>query len=306
VVPNCDKSTVSSSILDLEAIANRAGDLPAFPSTAMAAMQMTEDQDVSIRDLQSVIAKDQALTARILKIVNSAMYCFEREVATLSHAIAILGLDTVRSVIVAAAVQQIFQKGAVPVTDLTGRLFWEHSFGAAVAAKAIAARCNYPVPEEAFSSGLLHDMGKMVMLKNHSQRYQQILNEVYCGDTTFLEAELATFGYTHAHLGSLLAAKWRFPAQLAESILYHHDFAAAPRHRNLAAITMLADAMMVALEVGFRRDRSLKLEDEPAAKHLNLPAPILQKMTAEVQTIIPTLSGNMRAQETQRAAGRQK
>jgi HD-like signal output (HDOD) protein len=304
MLPNSDSSTISSPTLDLQAIANRAGDLPAFPSTAMAAMQMTEDQDVSTRELQSVIAKDQALTARILKIVNSAMYCFEREVATLSHAISILGLDTVRSIIVAAAVQQIFQKGAGPATDLTGKLFWEHSFGTAVAAKAIAARSNYPVPEEAFSSGLLHDMGKMVMLKNQSQRYQQILNEVYCGEATFLEAELATFGYTHAQLGSLLATKWRFPAQLGESILYHHDFAAAPRHRNLAAITMLADAMMVVLEVGFRRDKSLKLENQPAAKHLNLSAPILQKMTAEVQTMMPVLSGNMRAQETQRMTGR--
>ncbi len=303
-MPNSDGSTISSAAPDLQAIANQAGDLPAFPSTAMAAMQMTEDPDVSIRELQSVIAKDQALTARILKIVNSAMYCFEREVATLSHAISILGLDTLRSIIVSAAVQQVFQKGTAPATNLTDRLFWEHSFGAAVAAKAIASQTNYPVSEEAFSSGLLHDMGKMVMLKNHNQRYQQILNAVYCGETTFLEAELAAFGYTHAHLGSLLAAKWRFPAQLAESILHHHDFAAAPVYRNLAAITMLADAMMVTLEVGFRKDKTLRIEDEPAARHLKLSAPILQKMTAEVQTMIPLLSGDMRPQESQRMAGR--
>src|SRR5512136_2082132 len=138
MLPNSGSSATNSIVPDLQAIANRAGDLPAFPATAMAAMQLTEDQDVSTRELQAVIAKDQALTARILKIVNSAMYCFDREVATLSHAISILGLDTVRSIIVAAAVQQVFQKGAVPAADLTGRLFWEHSFGAAVAAKAIA------------------------------------------------------------------------------------------------------------------------------------------------------------------------
>ncbi len=305
MMPNSGKATEIISGPDLQAIANRAGDLPAFPSTAMAALQMIEDPKHSTRELQSVIAKDQALTARILKIVNSAMYCFEREVATLSHAIAILGLETVRSIIVAAAVQQVFQKGNAPATDLTSRLFWEHSFGTAVAARAIATECEYPVPEEAFSCGLLHDMGKMVMLKNHSQRYQQILHEVYCGAATFPEAEQATFGYTHAHLGSLLATKWRFPAQLREGILYHHDFAVAPSHRTLAAITMLADAMMVVLEIGFRKDNSLKLENELPAKHLNLSASILQKMTSEVQTMIPMLSGNTLSQETPRTVGRQ-
>jgi HD-like signal output (HDOD) protein len=299
-----DNPTSNATVPDLQAIANRAGDLPAFPSTATAAMQMTDDPDVRIRELQSVITKDQALTARILKIVNSAMYCFEREVSTVSHAITILGLDTVRSIIVAAAVQQIFQKRSAPTTDLTSKLFWEHSFGAAVAAKTIAARINYPVPEEAFSSGLLHDMGKMVLLRNQGQLYHEILNEVYCGAATFCDAELTAFGYTHAQLGSLLAAKWRFPAQLVESILHHHDFAAAPTYRRLAAITSMADSMMVALEVGFRKDKSLKLEDELSAKYLNLTAPILQKTAAELRTMIPMLSGNARSQEVRQTAGR--
>ncbi len=299
-----DSPNVSVTVPDLQAIANRAGDLPAFPATALTAMQMTDDPNFRIRELQAVIAKDQALTARILKIVNSAMYCFAREVSTVSHAIAILGLDTVRSIIVAAALQQTFQMGSIPTTDLTGKLFWEHSFGAAIAAKAIAGRINYPNPEEAFSSGLLHDLGKMVMLRNQPQLYHEILNEVYCGTATFCDAELTTLGYTHAQLGSLLAAKWFFPAQLVESILYHHDFAAAPIYRRLAAITSLADSMMVALEVGFRKDKSLQLEEELSAKYLNLTAPMLQKTAAELRAMIPTLSGNARPQEVQRTTGR--
>jgi HD-like signal output (HDOD) protein len=304
MLANSNEFANHARIKDLHEIARRAGDLPAFPSTAMAAMQQMDNPEVSAKELQSVIAKDQALMACILKIVNSAMYCFEKEVATLSHAIAILGLDTVRSIIVAAAVQQIFQTGSPPATDLSSKLFWEHSFGAAVAAKAIAARSNYPVPEEAFSCGLLHDMGKMVMLKNQSRLYQEILNEVYCGKASFIEAELQAFGYTHAHLGSLLALKWHFPTQLVEGILYHHDYAGAPTCQRLAAITSLADSMMVVLEVGFRRDKSLKLEDEASAKYLNLTAPMLQKTVAELQTMIPSLSSNARGQGARRMAGR--
>jgi HD-like signal output (HDOD) protein len=292
-------------VVDLHDIARRAGDLPAFPSTAMAAMQQIDNHDVSTKELQSIIAKDQALTARILKIVNSAMYCFEKEVSTLSHAIAILGLDTVRSIIVAAAVQQVFQKGISPAADLSSKLFWEHSFGAAVAAKAIAARSNYPVPEEAFSCGLLHDMGKMVLLRNQSCRYPEILNEVYCGKTTFMEAELQAFGYTHSHIGSLLAHKWHFPTQLVEGILYHHDYAGAPTHRRLAAITSLADSMMVVMEVGFLKDKSLKLENEASAQYLNLTAPILQKTLTELQTMIPSSSDSARGQGARQAVRRE-
>jgi HD-like signal output (HDOD) protein len=300
------KEQVSKGVpgMDLEAIARQAGDLPAFPGTALAAMQMTEDPNVSLRALQIVISKDQALTARILKIVNSAMYSFEREVSTLSHAIAILGLDTVRSIIVTAAVQQIFQSSGTQAKDLTSKLFWEHSFGAALSAKSLAGLCGYPMPEEAFSCGLLHDMGKMVMLKNQHQQYQAILNQVYCGVVSFCDAEQDVFGFTHAQLGSLLASQWHFPSQLVEAILYHHDCMAAPKYSRLAAITALADAMMASLEIGFRKNPSLKLEEEPSAKMLNMTAPILQKTAAVVQTMMPTLTGGRSPQGTPPAAGR--
>jgi putative nucleotidyltransferase with HDIG domain len=284
-----DVAPTESQVRALEEIARNAGELPAFPGIAMSAMQLIDDPNTSARELQFVIAKDQALTARILKIVNSAMFCFEREVSTLSHAIAIIGLDTVRSVIVAATVQQMFHSGSGK--DLTAQLFWEHSWGAALAAKAIALSTKYPVVEEAFTCGLLHDMGKMVMLRNRTALYREILNDVYRGASNFCDAELQAFGFTHAQVGALLATKWRFPAQLIESILYHHDVASASDHRQLASITSLADRMMAVLEVGFHKDKSLKLEEEASAQILKLTAPVLQKMVADVQTMILTLPG---------------
>jgi HD-like signal output (HDOD) protein len=280
-----------SPVLDLQEIARSAGDLPALPDTVMTAMQLTSDPNVNAQRLQLVIAKDQALTARILKIVNSAMYCFDREISTLSHAIAILGLETVRSVIVAASVQQIVQTTAISAKDLTTQLFWEHSWGAAVAAKAIAVLTRYPVSEEAFTCGLLHDMGKVVMLKNRSGQYREILNDVYRGAASFCEAEQQAFGFTHAHVGALLALKWHFPPQLVEGILYHHDFVNAPNHSRLAAIAALADRMMAALGVGFCKDKSLKLEEEASTEHLQLTLPLLEKIVADVQVKIPTLPG---------------
>jgi putative nucleotidyltransferase with HDIG domain len=293
MTPVSENLVSPAPVLNLQDIARNAGDLPALPGTAMDAMKLTQDPDVSARELQAVIAKDQALTARILKIVNSAMYCFEREVSTLSHAIAILGMDVVRSIIVAASVQQVFHSSASGGRDLTTKLFWEHSWGTATAAKAIAGRIGYGVAEEAFTCGLLHDMGKMVMMRNQNRIYTEILKKVYCGESSFCQAEVRAFGFSHAHVGALLALKWRFPPQLVEGILYHHDFTAAPEYRQLAAIAALADSMMIFLEVGFQKDKSLKLEDEASAKHLKLTAPLLNKMAAEVQAMIPILPGRV-------------
>jgi HD-like signal output (HDOD) protein len=280
-----------SPALDLQEIARNAGDLPALPETVVIAMRLINDPNVTANRLQLIIAKDQALTARILKIVNSAMFCFDREISTLSHAITILGLETVRSVIVAASVQQLAQATATSAKDLTTQLFWEHSWGAAVGAKAIAVFTRYPMSEEAFTCGLLHDMGKMVLLRNRGEQYREILNEVYRGTTTFCEAELRTFGFTHAHVGALLALKWHFPPQLVEGILYHHDFASAPNHPRLTAIATLADRMMASLGVGFCKDKSLKLEEEASTEHLRITLPILEKIVADVQVKIPTMPG---------------
>ncbi len=287
-----DSRSNDSTMQQLQEIARSAGDLPALPMITTTALQMTDDPRASVRDLQVLIAQDQALTARILKIVNSAMYSFAREVSTLSHAISILGLETVRSIIVGATVQQLFNSNATSGRDLTTKLFWEHSWGAAVTAKVIAARAAYSVAEEAFTCGLLHDMGKMVLLRNRSALYTEILNEVYRGTSTFCEIETRTFGFSHAHVGALLASKWRFPAQLVEGILYHHDFAAASKHRKLAAIACLADRVMAFLGVGFQKDGNTQLEKEASAEYLKLTATVLEKIIADVQTMIRTLPAN--------------
>lgn len=262
-----------------------------MPTTAIAALQLIGDERSSVRELQYVIAKDQALTARILRIVNSAMYCLRREVATLSHAIAILGLETLRSIIIAASMKQAFHTGGGRGNDLTSQLLWEHSWGAAGAAKALAIATGYQNPEEAFTSGLLHDIGKLVLLKNRPERYNTIISEVYAGNTTFHEAERQTFGYSHVQVGALLAEKWHFPPQLVEVILHHHDASPPPEVTQLTALVTLANLMMILLEVGFEKDNTLKLEEKWPAQRLGLSVERLQKMTSEIQTMISVFTG---------------
>jgi putative nucleotidyltransferase with HDIG domain len=277
--------------MTLEQIAKGAGDLPAFPAVAMQALQVSEDPKTSARQLQFIIAKDQALTARILRIVNSAMYSFQREVSTLSHAIAILGFDTVRSIIVAATVRQVFPSGRKSGPGLTNQLLWQHSWGAAVAARAIAVSVGHHNADEAFTGGLLHDIGKMVLLKNREAFYAEILNAVHCGETSFYKAENERFGFSHADVGALLASKWNFPSQLVDAILHHHDAVPPSAGGPLPAIVALSNRMMALMEIGFEKDRDLTLEEEPSARLLELEGPALQKLAAEVELVISKTPG---------------
>jgi HD-like signal output (HDOD) protein len=262
-------TTSQQSLLNLKAISARAGDLPPIPAIAFQALQLTKDPNSSARQLQSVIARDQALAARILRIVNSAMYCLCREVSTISHAVAILGMETLRSVLMAAAVQQLFQ-GGMGRRDLTSKLLADHSWGAAIAAGIIAKRTGYESCEEAFLCGLMHDIGKLVLKKNFAGQYLNIISDTYRGETTFCDAEMAVFGFTHAHVGALVSEKWNFPPQLSFAIGFHHKPVSAPMHTKLACIVSLSNAAMIRLEVGIQKNRGLELEKEVAAEFLKL------------------------------------
>ncbi len=280
--------------LTVERIVARTGDLPPIPATAITALEMTNDPQVSIRELQNVLAKDQALTARILRIANSSMYGLRREIATVSHAVAILGLDTTRSILAAACVQQVFQTGMARAKDLGTKLLSDHSWGAGLCARLVARHVRYASQEEAFLAGLMHDIGKPVLLKNLPDRYMPIINDVYRGEATFYEAEQVILGFTHAQVGSILAEKWNFPPQLAEAIGFHHDPGSAQRHAQLASIISLANKIMICLGIGFEKNDDLVLHEQPGAVLLKLDAPTVQAIVGECRAVLAQMPETLR------------
>jgi putative nucleotidyltransferase with HDIG domain len=268
--------------LNLTTLIANVKDLPPMPAVVMKAMEMTLDADASVHNLQLLISQDQALSAKILKIVNSAMYALRREVSTVSHAVAVLGIDTVKSVIMAASVERVFQSAK----DLGTKLMTDHSWGTALAARAIARRVRYENLEEALICGLMHDIGKPVLLQNLRERYSEIISEVYKGNSSFHQMELLAFGFSHAHVGALLAQKWNFPPQLVEAVGYHHSPLSAPSHRQLACIANLANLLMMFMGIGFEKNETLDLERQPSAEHLNLNGATLESLVSEIRVAI--------------------
>jgi len=123
---------------------------------------------------------------------------------------------------------------------------------------------------------------------NFQARYNQIISEIYKGNGNFHRSELLAFGFSHAHVGALLARKWNFPPQLAEAVGYHHDPLSAPSHRQLACIINLANLFMISMGIGFEKDKSLVLEKQPAAEHLKLDGSALSALAADIQASINT------------------
>ncbi len=270
------------SAFNLTALIAKVKDLPPLPTIVMKALEMTLDPDVSIHNLQLLISRDQALSAKFLRIVNSAMYSLRREVSTLSHAVAVLGMETVKSVLIAASVEHVFQSAK----DLGTKLMSDHSWGAALAARAIARQVHYENPEEALIGGLIHDIGKPVLLQNLGTHYSEIISEVYRGDSSFHQMELQAFGFSHAHVGALLAKRWNFPVQLIEAVGYHHDPTVAPAHRQLACIVNLANALMISMGIGFEKNETLDLDKQPSAEHLHLDRSALDALVSDLRVAI--------------------
>jgi putative nucleotidyltransferase with HDIG domain len=247
------------------------GDLPSVPALASSIMRLVEDPNTSSADLREVIDRDPAVAARILKVANSSLYGFSRSIETLSHAITLLGFRSVRNLVMAASLRQTFKH-----FGLTEKLIWEHSTLAGALAMRLAGLPSISHDrEEAFTAGLLHDLGKIAFNNSSREAYTKVVGQVYNEGIPFVEAERLEFGFDHAELGACVATKWRLPERLVFAIRYHHDPAAmeklAEPERRLTALTSVTTACCTRLGAGRRQPiEDLDVTQLPAWRALGL------------------------------------
>ncbi len=192
--------------------------LPTLPHILFTLMETCSRDDVSMDEVAAVVEKDPGLSTRILRMVNSVYYYFSQEVYTVHQALTLLGLDTVRNIAVSASVYQVFD-GIEAEDGFNLKSFWWHSLMTAVVANMLAQKCAYPSPEEAFLSGLLHDIGKLVLLSAYPDRYPALVQSV----RDIHDAEKQQLGETHSEMGARLVHHWHLQPFIADAILYHHE-----------------------------------------------------------------------------------
>jgi putative nucleotidyltransferase with HDIG domain len=215
--------------------------------------QVVNDPNSSAQDLERVIESDVAISAKLIRLVNSASYGLPRQVDSLSQAIPILGFYTVQNLVMSVS---IFEMNAMTEYDL--KAFWRHSFATGTVAHAIAEADELPGSKSQSLAGLLHDIGKAFMIQDFFREQQSIHQEMLSNKISFIEAEKKLFSTNHAEIGGAIAEKWNFPASLTASIRHHHDPDGAEYYRDFAEVTATANSICQLTETGFLFEQGLE------------------------------------------------
>jgi putative nucleotidyltransferase with HDIG domain len=224
-----------------------------LPATTLKIIKLINDPRSTADDVGDVLEMDQALTARVLRVANSAYYGVPRQVASAKDAVVMLGHNTLRSLIFTASVAGVLGRKATGYALGEGEL-WRHSVNVAGAARLVA-RVKYPaLAEEAYVAGLLLDIGKIV-LDQYMQDEFETANALAIEESiSFIEAEQRVFGADHAEIGGLLAEKWNLPPDLVDAIRHHHDPSSAEGAPVLAALVHVSDLVATELGIGIGSD----------------------------------------------------
>ncbi len=235
-----------------------------LPEVTAKIIQIVEDPRSTTRDLQNIIKHDVALSAKILKVVNSAFYGLPRQVSSVDRAIVLLGLSTVKNIAVATSVTKLFGGNEISKT-YTARNLWEHSLACGVFCKMIAQMRGMDNSDEMFVAGLMHDLGIVVERQVFPHELGDIFDQASVRNVDLWQVEQEVFGADHQTFGTALATKWKFPNLFQLTTGYHHHPMKASEHyREIASLTHLADVLALKKQVGFHFE-SIHYEAETAA-----------------------------------------
>jgi len=242
----------------IKAIINGIQDLPTLPLVAQKLRDVMDDPLSGAEDAARVIEGDQSLAAKVLSLVNSAYYGLSREITEISQAVPLLGFRATSQLALSISVINIFNENEAGKFDREG--LWRHSIGCAICAQMIARKGVYPRPEDCFSGGLLHDVGKLVLDQFLHEELITILEQTEKGELSFLEAERNRLGIDHTIIGEWLARKWKLPLPVVVSIRHHHEpieerkgFSMSQDH--VVDIVRLADTICRHRGLGWNGDR---------------------------------------------------
>mgnify|MGYP005849237179 CR=1 FL=1 len=200
---------------DIWEVLERAVDLPALAPIVQRALTVLERDDFDWREVSDIISQDQNLVAQILKLANSALTGLRRRVTSLSTALKVLGARPMKNLLLSLTVRPFLQAH----TELQ---LWEHSLACALVARRLAQQTRLVDPEEAFTAGLLHDIGKTILLRYFPRSYRRVLSIARQQKCPLFLAERLVFSVTHAEVGGWLLERWRIPSPFCEAVALHH------------------------------------------------------------------------------------
>lgn len=273
---------------ELQVVLTRISSLPTPTKVYEQVTAMLADPKTAAKDIAEVVSADQAITARLLKMVNSPFYGFTEQVTTVSRAITIIGFESLRNLILASSLVDLFTPKRKANAFFNLELLWVHCLATGVAARAIAKKRGHNSEgEEYLVAGLMHDLGKAVLLQYFPEKVDDILHHVRAQGCLFREGEQQVLHSDHTVIGLAIAEQWGLPAPLRDTIAKHHTPMAADDQLR-ASTVHLADIIARALLLGSGGDRDMPALDGGAYKLLGLDDQKLQDVMRDVERGLST------------------
>jgi putative nucleotidyltransferase with HDIG domain len=225
-----------------------------IPQVALKILRLIDNKEYEIKALAEEIRKDQVISARTLKLCNSVAFAGSNKVESLDQALVLLGLRLLVKLVISVSVNEFFSYSNLGYSLCKGGLY-HHAVGTAIIAEKLADYTGSVDPGLAYTAGLLHDIGKVVLDQSIASAYPLFYRKLLEEENNFSETEKEILGIDHTQVGSKLARKWSFPESLSDIIRNHHEPENAVRHFELAHVVYLADLLMSRFHSGLELER---------------------------------------------------
>jgi len=262
----------------IEAVKN----IPTLPGVVSKITSMIHDPHVSTEKLGGIISKDQVLSVKVLKLVNSPFYGFPGRISSVSHSLVLLGFNVIKGMLISASVFDMMSQAMVGL--------WEHSLGCATVAGIIGRKLNETDSEEVFIAGLLHDIGKVMIKVTLPEDFEAILRTAREEGAWMCEVEERVVGVDHTGIVRWVAAKWNLPANIAEPMTFHHAPSRARNYGRRAAMVHLADLLIQAVGFGDSGSPFVPPLDTRALSLLGVDLAFIETVLQELEEDMDSLS----------------
>jgi HD-like signal output (HDOD) protein len=270
---------------DPETLVRSSVRLTSLPTIYLRLTEVANDEGAPSSEIARVISEDTALTARLLRLVNSAFFGYQRRIDTVSQAISIVGITQLLELALGSSVLRAFEGVPPDRVDMNG--FWQHSIATAIGARTLAQRRRAPNAERQFIGGLLHDVGRLILLLEEPVGMGEAMERATAEDLLLVEAERMVFGFDHADVGRALLHAWKMPGALQVLVGAHHAPESAGEFAVEAATIHLADILAHALALGTSGEK--------------LVPPLQPQAWAQLQLTEDDISGAMAAIDREHA-----
>ncbi|RJO64829.1 MAG: HDOD domain-containing protein [Myxococcales bacterium] len=267
-----------------EMILQKVTELPTLPRVAMQILPLLGNNRSGAADFERAIRHDPALTANLLRLANSAYFGYPRKISSIRSAITLMGPRRVYDLAVAAAMTKVIPP-TLPGYRLHAETFWQHSVAVAIFAERLAREVAAHQPDQTFTAGLLHDIGKLVISAFLVERSSDLSEHLIARQQTLVDAEHNILGADHADVGGAIVESWNLPREISEVCRWHHDPSSAPdlADRTLVDLVHLANGLAHLLGYGADVGELARKIDGQAADRLGIKVNRLEAIAGATQ-----------------------